>query len=314
MNTSAYHIHPVDPANHAKALALEKGVIQGESIALEILKEDFLSRAIPFGSHYSCMAITDGGEIIGTAIGATTRIKINEKEFNAGFAFDTKVSPAWRDQKVGRNLAQTLYRDFFVPGPMSGTFMTAKTANLPVMKVANNTVARTWAYPFVYLTIPTSSRIDNHEPGRNNHSFKVTIFDKEKLAPAYFTELENGLGYFKTYKTYRIKIRKISWPMKAGISVLKLFNPVKYKNLPSENDELSFATLYNHSPTTISRINTILETLQKEGVNQLLVCCCKGDSIYNSLKKKSINTYPYCLVSDFELKPTDKLTIDVRCL
>lgn len=314
MNSPSYHILPLDPAYHVAALALEKGVVQGKSIQLEILKDKFLSRAMPFASHYACMAVADSGEIIGSAIGASTTIKINDEEFEAGFAFDTKVNPAWRGQHIGRSLAKTLYRNFFQPGSMSQTFMTAKTSNLPILKVAANTVSQTWYYPFAYLTIPTSARIRDREYTKNNQTFKVSLFNKQQLSPEYFYELENGLGYFRTYKAYRLKIRKLSWPVKTGISVLKFLNQGKYKDLPAENDEISFATLFNHSPDNIQGLNKVLEKLEAEGVSQLLVCCCKNDSIYNSLKNKSINTYPYCLVSDFELNPTDKFTIDVRCL
>lgn len=314
MNGASYHILPLEPSYHAAALAFEKGIIQGKSIQLEILKDKFLSRAIPFDSHYSCMALTDEDEIIGTAIGASTVIKINDTEFDAGFAFDTKVNLARRGQHIGRTLAKTLYSDFFKPQALCGTFMMAKTSNLPVMKVAANTVSQTWYFPFVYLTIPTTARLSEHVVGRNNHSFKVTIFNKENLSQEYFLELENGLGYFRTYKAYRLKIRKVSRSMKTAMSILKLFNPLKYKNLPAENDELSVATLYNHSPSTLSGLNKLLEKLKVEGVDQLLVSCCRNDSVYNYLKNISINTYPYCLVSDFEVKPTDKLTIDVRCL
>lgn len=314
MINPSYHILPLEPSYHGAALALEKGVVQGKSIQLEILKENFLSRAIPFSSHYACMAITEAEEIIGSAIGACTIIKINEKESNAGFAFDTKVNPAWRGQHIGRNLAKSLYRDFFQPGSMGQTFMTAKSSNLPILKVAANTVSQTWYYPFVYLTIPTSIRIRDRELGKNNQSFKVSLFNKQELSPGYFHELENGLGYFRTYKAYRLKIRKVSWHIKKGISVLKFFNPGKYKNFPAEGDEISFASLYNQTPSTLPGLNKVLEQLEAEGVNQLLVCCCKNDSIYTSLKNKSINTYSYCLVSDFELKPADKLTLDVRCL
>src|SRR5690242_12098224 len=107
MNNLAYHIIPFNTSHQAAAMKLEKGIIQGGSVQLEILKDNFLSRATPFDAHYAAMALAAGGEVIGSAIGASTRIKINDQEFDAGFAFDTKVNPDWRGHLIGRNLAAT---------------------------------------------------------------------------------------------------------------------------------------------------------------------------------------------------------------
>ncbi|HET7732873.1 MAG TPA: hypothetical protein VFK73_03465, partial [Paludibacter sp.] len=101
---------------------------------------------------------------------------------------------------------------------------------------------------------------------------------------------------------------------KTGICILKLLFPRKYKFVPRKGDLFSFVTLYNHTPENISGINDVLEELEKMNIKHLMVCCRKNDAIYNFLNKVAIDIYKYAIISDFELKETDHLTIDVRCL
>ena len=62
------------------------------------------------------------------------------------------------------------------------------------------------------------------------------------------------------------------------------------------------------------KINEVLQHLDKNEKRFLIVCCRKGDSIYNYLKPYSINTYHYYMLTDFALSIKDHLEIDVRCL
>jgi len=314
MKAADYLFIPYSEAYNDKALSLEKGMTQGLSIQLEILKDHFLDRAGVFKKYFACVALANNSELIGTAIGAQTNIMINDTIWETGFGLDTKVHPHWRGKGVGRKLAKYLYQEFFKPQGLTRNFMTAKLSNAPVLKLVSYAVASTWMYEFVYLTIPTVNRVKPTSSNSQKQIFGVTLFNREELPPSFYTQLKNGLGYFHTYKIYRLKIKKVSWLLKTGMVVLRKLFPARYAELPGEGDTISFATLYDHTPDRISGINEVLEHLETSGIRQLLVCCRKNDYIYSVLKNHSINTYSYCLVSDFSLDENDKVTVDVRCL
>ena len=314
MKGQDFHIIPYSEDYHDRALQLEKAVIQGNNIQLEIVKDHFLDRAKVFNKNYACMALTNDGRVIGSDIGAQTMLTINGQDLPAGIGFDTKVDPAWRSNGVGRLLAKDLYRQFFRPQGLSRNFMTAKLSNVPVLKLVSHTVSNTSYYEFVYLTIPTTNRIKKTIFKETTAGFGIKLFNKVGLDNDYYSQLDNGLGCFYTYKMYRLKIRRISWPYKQGISVMKRLQPSKYTNLPGENEMLSFATLYNHTSENINGINEVLEMLETKGIKQLLVCCRKNDVINQFLKSIAINRYSYYLVTDFKLDRDDEVSIDVRCL
>jgi len=314
MNAPDYLLIPYSEAYNDKALSLENGITQGLNIQLEILKDRFLDRVDVFKKYFACVALANNSELIGTAIGAQTKIMINDTVWETGFGLDTKVHRHWRSNGVGRKLAKYLYQEFFKPHGLTRNFMTAKLSNAPVLKLVSYAVASTWMYEFVYLTIPTMNRVKLTSGHSQKQIFRVTLFNREELPHTYYTQLTNGLGYFHTYKMYRLKIKKVSWLLKSGMAILKKLYPARYADLPGEGDTISFATLYDHTPDRISGINEVLEQLETSGIRQLLVCCRKNDYIYSVLKNYSINTYSYCLVSDFSLDENDKVTIDVRCL
>ena len=84
--------------------------------------------------------------------------------------------------------------------------------------------------------------------------------------------------------------------------------------MPAAGETMKFATLFNHTPENIIHISEVLEELKQKGVNYLLVCCRRKDSLFNTLKKISVNTYGYFLLTDFMLEKQDSVTMDVRCL
>ena len=315
MKVMDYVIIPYSETYNDKALSLEKGIAQGLNIQLEILKNQFLDRASVFKKYFACLAIANNSEIVGSAIGAQTILTINDAECEVGFGLDTKVHPEWRSKGIGRKLAKFLYQEFFKPQELFRNFMTAKLTNAPVLKIVSHAVAATWMYDFVYLTIPSTNRIKMSTGNRTKiQQFGVTLNNKEEISTSYYTEFNNGLGCFHTHKIYRLKIKKISWLFKKGMFLLKKISPARYSSLPGEGDLVSFATLYDHTPERITGINEVLNHLEASGIKQLVVCCRKNDYIYSVLNNHSINTYNYCLVSDFTLNDNDKVTIDVRCL
>ena len=315
MNNVSVHIVPFSEVYNEPALAMEKRIVQGTGVRLEIQKAHFLSRALVFKTHYACLAINAQQQITGAAAAARTTICLNGKTLAAGIAFDTKVVPAWRKKGIGRQMAKQLYNDFFKPQQLYNVFLTAKTANVAVVKLSRRTAPGRSLYPFVYLSIPSTIRLPAiNMPLAGKQLFHVQLFDLQDLPPAYYTNFSNGLGCFYTNRIYGLKINKISMFHKAGIALLKLLRPSKYASLPREGDQLLCAALFGHCTENIAGINTVLEKLQLEGIDQLLVCCRKGDAIYRAVKEIAIYRYQYFVAADFELRDTDELTIDARCL
>ena len=314
MTDQDYHIIPYNETHHAKAFALEKGIVQGNKIQLEIIKDHFLDRAKIFKDHYCCLAVTRDQEVIGSAMGAKTTMIINDEASAIGIAFDTKVHPSVRGNGVGGKLVQGVYQHFFNCGGLAKNFMIAKQSNAAVVKLASNAVSKIWLYDFVYLTLPTTMRVKVSMPvSTPMQLLQVRMFDEESIPTELYSAMNSGLSYFNTHKIYRLKIRKISWLYKQGLSLMKLISP-KYAGIPAEKEAISSATLYNHNPENIQYINQVLQELESKGIKMLLVCCRKNDDIYNSLRKASINCYPYNIVSDFPIDKNDQIVIDVRCL
>lgn len=294
---------------------LEKYIVQGKNIQLEIIKDHFLDRTTVFKKYYACLLLDTAGVPIATAIGAQTILHINGNGFNAGIGYEVKVHPDYHNKGIGRRMATHIYRQFFRPEGLHKNFITLKKTNIPVVRLVARAIGKVWLYDFVYLTIPAKARIANIPACKTkNQLFSVALFNKEDLASTYYTDVSNRLGYFHTYKMYRLKIRKIGFLYKLGLGLIKKIQPKKYARLPGINEIFSSATLYNHHAGNIHNINTVLEQLEKLGIHYLMVCCRKHDCIYNALKKSSVNTYGYYILSDFPLTKKDGVTIDARCL
>ena len=296
-------------------LQFEKEIVQGGQIQLEIIKQHFLDRASVFENFQAFIAIDSQEHILGTSIGAQTTIEINGEQIQAGFGFDAKVSPHQRNKGLGRNLAREVYRQFFIPNGMPRNYMTAKLSNAAVLKMISGMLSNVWVYDFTYLTIPTSSRMKpQYIPGSGSDNFGVRLFDQQHVDPGYYTIFGNGLGAFHSHKMYRLKIKKVKLAYKVGIGFLRKYYASRYQNTPKEGEIMSFSTLYNHSADNLAGINLVLEVLEKQHVGFLLVCCKKQGAVYRLLKNISINSYDYNLVTDFPLKGSDCVNIDVRCL
>lgn len=315
MNDPMYDIVSYSEDYAGRLLQFERGIVQGKKIQLEIIKEHFLDRAAVFENFHALLALSVAQEPVGTMIGAQTVMEINGEQRQVGFGFDAKIAPHWRNQGMGRHLARELYQRFFTPLDLKANFMTAKLSNIPVRRLVSGLLSKVWLYDFVYLTIPSSARLKCAVmPSQPGTDFSVNLFDREKLSPAYYTGMDDGLGYIHSFQLYRLKIKKIHPAYKLGIGLFKKLYVSKYRDIPEEGEILSFVTLYGHTPGNIGSINTILEDVERKGIRQLLVCCRKGDHIYRALKNIAINCYSYCLVTDFRISNNDRINIDIRCL
>ncbi|OJV12711.1 MAG: hypothetical protein BGO21_02910 [Dyadobacter sp. 50-39] len=315
MTNKDYRIVPYSEALNQPLLLFEKGIVQGGSIKLEIVKDHFLSRAIVFTNFQALLATDPQQHIAGTAIGAQTTIEVNGNCMQAGFGFDAKIALNRRKMGLGTKLAQQMHGQFFEPNGLTKNYMTAKSSNIPVLKMISRAFSATWIYDFTYLTIPASARMRNAPISRQNHpKFGVRLFDQQDVPGTYYTLFESGLGHFHSFKMYRVKISSVAPAYKFGLRLLKKCFRAKYGKLPGEGDTISFSVLYNHAPHNLEGINEVLHDLQKRGISHLLVCCKKGDAIFHSLKSIAVNSYDYCLVSDFNLTNNDCVNIDARCL
>ena len=305
-------IVPYHPSYDNSIAELEQKIWQGRLIRLKIIKENFLSRAHVFKHYHSYLALDKKNQVIGTAVNAHTQISINQQLHDCSMGFDVKVDPAFRNQGIGRKLAQQVIRTSNAEG-IRKHMTTMKSSNTPVIRLLSKAIARLWFYPFVYLTIPTHLSIESKSITDNQQQFKVSLFNPEGLDD-YFKSFNGGLACFFTHKLYRLKIDKISPLYKLSLQMARRLQPSKYEHLPTENDEMKFASLYNHTSENIESLNKVLKYLQQNNINFLQVCCSKRDSLYKYLKKYSINTYSYTLISDFKLSTNDKVVLDVRCL
>lgn len=310
-----YRIAPYTEEYAQKLAMFEQGIVQGKQLRLEICKQDVMDRANVFDQHVTYMALSEMDEIVGMSSGGRTTLEINGIAYPSGIGFDTKVHPNWRNRGIAKKLAQTTVVDFFEPNGLIKNYSTVKFSNKAVFKIFTDVLAHTDSYEFVYLTIPTHLRLSPfHEVPLFDQRFHVRLFDRENLSPDYWKVFDNGLGYFRTDQLFQLKITRIAPLFKLGIALLQSFQPEKYRFAPKEGDLFSYATLFDHTNENIGQLQSVLDDLAKKGIRHLMVCCQKGDPSYRWLRKWAIDEYRYVILSDFELKPTDQVSLDVRSL
>jgi hypothetical protein len=310
-----YQIIPYESSYDREIEILEKSIVQGKAVQLEIVKESFLSRALPYREFRASLAINEQGKVVGTSISAKTKIKINEKIYETAIGFDVKVSQDDRNRGVGRLLAKDGKTQILKQYGIDKNFITLKKSNTAVIKLSVAAIKKTFLYEFIYLTIPVKQRIIFPDELKNTKQlFSVHLFDPEDVDKSLFFQTKSGLAYFHTDKLYKLKIKNIHWLYKLGLKIYRKISPKKAAFLPVEKKTFGFATLYNYDPQNIQNINEILERVSAIGIDYLQVCCRKDDFLYPLIKPYAISIYPYYILSDFPLAETDSVGIDVRCL
>lgn len=309
------NIIPYEKKYDDAILKMEKGIIQGKHIQLEIIKNNFLDRATVFQKYHALLAIGPDDKPVATCIGAQTKMGVNGINYDVGYGFETKVSPAMRNKGVGKRMASSLYRTFFHPEGLTKAFTTLKKSNSPIIRVLKKAIPGLWFYEFVYLTIPCKERLSQ----AGGHAGKpqlltIQLFDENRTDSALYCHTKNGLGYFNTFKMYQLRIEQLNWLWKFAFWANKKIHLQKHAMLPAIGDTVKFATLFNHTPENIPGLNEVLEDLSTNGVHFLMVCCRRNDTVFNTLKQISINSYSYYLVTDFRVSEKDAVTLDVRCL
>jgi hypothetical protein len=311
MSFEPIHIIPYRPDLDADILEIEKKALQGTWVKLEMLRNHYISRAAVFQAHGGYVGFNQNGRLVGAVIGAKVPLKINGKEFEAGFGLDMRVSPSWKNKGAAKQLTSFVMRNFFRPHNLTKNFVTMKASNNPMMSVGLNLLKSSSVVDFTYLVIPTQSRINLVSHTKQQSSFTTELMDRHDRFPEYISAYKDDLYAWHTYKMYRLKIDKIH-PI-AALSTL-IVSLVTKKKYPAQGDEIKTATLFNLTGQNIIHINEALEHLGKQGVNYVNVVCKKNDATYQALKSYSIFDYRHYLMADFTIGPADKITIDVRCL
>lgn len=309
------NIIPYEKKYNERIRQMEKGIVQGKSIQLEIIKDNFLGRATVFRKYHALLATGPNDTPVATSIGARTKIGVNGVTFDAGYGFETKVSPEIRNNGVGKLMATSLYTKFFHPEGLTKVFTTLKQNNIPIVRLLKKAIPGMWLYEFVYLTIPCNARLSKKLIHTGEKQLlTVNLFGKDEIDSSFICNKPSGLAYFNTFKMYQLKIGHLNRLWKLAFWLHRKISPGRYGMLPAVGDIVKFATLFNHTPGNVSEVNEILDDLSKKGVHFLTVCCRRNDSIFKALKQLSINTYDYYMVTDFPLAEKDEVTLDVRCL
>jgi len=313
MNKPSYNLIPYESKYNDALMALEHLTPQGQKIKLEMLRPSFLSRSDVFERYIIYVAADQTKDsVVGVAGVSIVPVKYKDSLMQAGFGYDLKVDPAHRKQGLAKKFAKIL-DGYLINNDISNYFITLKTGNEGAAKAAYAIPKQWYTYNFLYLTIPTFKRIKSLTTANRNQYLSTELLSRPANANEYIIETKSGLGIYKTYKTYELKIQDMPFFMNLGIKLANLIGS-KEKKMPHKGHVLKFATLFNYNPKNIENINEALEILHNKNIQYLNVCCTKKDLTYELLKPYAMNSLPYTMLNTFEVQNGQHLTLDVRCL
>lgn len=313
MGEFQYHIVPYSPKYEQALLQLERNAVQGRLIQLEMLRDSYLSRSEIFEKHQAFVSLDENGQVMGVLAAAITPIWQNGVQKQVGVCFDVRVDPLFRGHGLTKKMGVHANEVFYQKHEVEGLFLTLKAGNDAVYQSAKILGMELYLYPFVYLTIPTWQRVGRRKATSQEQRFQVRLTPNPAQEGGFYQHFGGGLGVWQTHRMYRLRIRKLHPLLKWGQRLLNFLRK-KDRQLPSEGDELRFASLFGCVPENAGGLDEVLAYLQTRGIGYLSVCCAEGDFLYDLFKPLSINAYPYLLLSTFPTKPEDKIGMDVRCL
>jgi GNAT superfamily N-acetyltransferase len=308
-----FQIKPYAVRYEQALLELERKSPQGSLVKLEMLRHHFHSRADVFEDQQAYVCVNHRQEPLGVAIGAQVPLCLNGQHVNAGYGFDVRVSPAYRNHGIGRSLAKHLTEHFFIPRDIKFQFSTLKASNSPVLKLLAKSHRNTFLYRFTYLTLPTAGSIKVKPTSKPESGFRTELLSSQEQLSNYYHMTDSGIGLWKTYKLYKLRIMSVHPLVRAGFWIgNNLFS--ENKLLPPPGAVIKTVTAFNLDLSNIQALPGIARQLQAEGINYLQVCCQPHDAIYQALHQSAVNAYSYYLISTQEVKAQDKFTLDIRCL
>ncbi len=308
-----YRIIPYHPDYEAALLELESVSAQGKHIWLEMLRDHFLARSEVFEEYGVFLALSENGDLLGVAAGSAVTLEWNGKRERVGFAYDLRVAPPFRRKGIATFLGRYLTQEYFKSLGVNRHITTIKASNWPAARVARSTLGITHYYPFSYLTIPTGMRIRKTTRPGSGLRFRISGFGVPETVEWVYRHPNGNPALFRTDLTYRVRAIHIAPWLNFGMRTLELFKGADWK-LPRLGKEVRFATAFDLGPENLQFLNDLLDHLQKLGIQYLVVCCLKGDYCHRNLRRLAVNSLDYRILVNFPLKPSDSLTLDVRCL
>jgi len=309
-----YRIVPYEAKYNDALMALEHLTPQGKKIKLEMLRPSFLSRSKVFEQYSVYVAVDQTKDsVIGVAGVSIVPVKHEDSFIQAGFGYDLKVEPTHRKKGLAKKFGKLLVDEYLIDNGISNYFITLKTGNEGAAKAVFIIPKQWYTYNFLYLTIPTSKQIKPQTKFNRNQFLSTELLSRPTNAEEYIIETKSGLGIWKTYNTYQLKIQDMPFFMNIGAKLANLIVS-KEKKIPNKGDVLKFATLFNFNPQNIENINEALEILQNKNIQYLNVCCTEEDAAFQLLKPYAMNSLPYTMLNTFGVKNGHRLTLDVRCL
>lgn len=315
MRLGDFNITPYSTKYENELMKLETRSPQGHWIKLEMIRDHFLSRSDVFEDYQVFQSHSEDGILQGVAAASIVPFQHNQQIVMTGFGYDLKVAHEFRRLGLAKTFGIYLVEKYLNTKNIWEYFITAKTKNIGAAKAVWG-VKRDWSeYNFVYLTIPTHKRINKIKLSGSAKPLKFTVrlFAQPDQYPDYFYHSPSGLGVWKTYKTYQIKISHMHPLVGGGISLLNLLFSKKNRK-PTKDQVLKFATVFDLHPENLPHINEVLEDLEKREIQYLNVCCLQNDPVYQNLNSLSINVLKYSLLNTFSVKNGDNISVDVRCL
>jgi hypothetical protein len=308
-----FSIIPFNPEHGQALLDLERMLPQGTMVKLETVRDNFLSRASVFDDYEAYVVLGHNKKPVAGGIGACVPIIINDTPLDAGFGFDVMVNPNFRNLGIGEKISGHIREHFFKPRHLAPQFTILKSGNHPMLKQLSRAYRATFQYEFLYLTFPTAKSIRVESAETQPTRFGVELLSRQEELTDYYDLTESGLGLWYTYKFYELKVKSVSPVLSGGLKLgNRLIRINKY--VPLTGSIIKTVTVFNLDHTNIHTLPSVAFELYKQGINYLQICCQPNDAVYNALYKSALSAYSHYVVSTQEIKASEELILDVRCL